>query len=53
MSTGAEGSGGFGNGLAELAFTGETNSDITVDGKIAPTRRPPSSTTSPPIRISR
>lgn len=29
----AQGSGGFGNGLAELAFTGEVNSDITAQGK--------------------
>jgi len=32
----AQGSGGFGNGLAELAFTGEVNSDITADGRIKP-----------------
>ena len=37
---GAQGSGGFGNGLAELAFTGETNSDITADGKIKPDAPP-------------
>ena len=32
----AQGSGGYGNGLAELAFTGEVNSDVTPDGKIKP-----------------
>jgi len=29
-----QGSGGFGNGLKEVAFTGEVNSDVTPDGKI-------------------
>lgn len=33
---GAQGSGGFGNGLAELAFTHEVNSDVTPEGKIRP-----------------
>lgn len=31
---GAQGSGGFGNGLAELAFAGETNSDVTPEGRL-------------------
>jgi arylsulfatase A len=37
---GAPGSGGFGNGLAELAYTGEVNSDVTADGKIKPDAPP-------------
>ena len=37
---GAQGSGGFGNGLAELAVTGEINSDITTDGKLKPDAPP-------------
>jgi arylsulfatase A len=31
---GAQGSGGFGNGLGEIAFTGQNNSDIDLQGKL-------------------
>lgn len=31
---GAQGSGGFGNGLGEIAFTGQRNSDIDSQGKL-------------------
>lgn len=31
---GAQGSGGFGNGLGEIAFTGQLNSDIDSQGKL-------------------
>ena len=50
---GAQGSGGFGNGLAELAFTGETTATSPRTEKSNPTRRPLSSIASPPIRASR
>ena len=36
----AQGSGGFDNGLKELAYTHEVNSDITLDGKIRPEAPP-------------
>lgn len=32
----AQGSGGFGNGLGEIAFTGQINSDIDRQGKLRP-----------------
>jgi hypothetical protein len=35
-----QGSGGFDNGLKELAYTHEVNSDITPDGKIKPDAPP-------------
>ncbi len=33
---GAQGSGGFGNGLGEIAFTGQVNSDVDLQGKVRP-----------------
>jgi arylsulfatase A len=33
---GAQGSGGFGNGLGEIAFTGQINSDVDGQGKVRP-----------------
>jgi arylsulfatase A-like enzyme len=33
---GAQGSGGFGNGLGEIAFTGQVNSDVDRQGKVRP-----------------
>ena len=52
ISIAAQGSGGFGNGLGELAFTAQITSDGDRQEKTAPMRRKSIASISNPIRNS-